>query len=161
MAATPAASPGKPARLPCGPMTGRGAAARRGDSTCIVDFPLAMVASRDPTRVLCVGTGELNGPPPLAALVTHCTPPKSRHSMLGKVNSEIAKCCRKCLKGNLASCLSLLNVIGNAYCLQHGPHSSPAGLGSPLRCATYQRGRSGNTVVLFWYDHKAESLCLA
>jgi hypothetical protein len=56
---------------------------------------------------------------------------------------------------------SLLNVIGNAYCLEHEPHSNPAGLGSPLRQATDQRGRFGNTVVLFWYDRKAESLRLA
>ena len=56
---------------------------------------------------------------------------------------------------------SLLNVMGNAYCLEHEPHSNHAGPGSPLRGATYQRRRFSNTVVLFWYDRKAESLRLA
>ena len=116
--------------------------------------------SRDPARVLCVGTRELSGLPPLAALVPrlHATKEPPFHAVKELIleSQDVAK---KCLKGNL--CFSLLNVIGNAYCLKHEPHSNPAGLGSPLRYATYQRGRYGNTVVLFWYDRKAESLRLA
>lgn len=57
--------------------------------------------------------------------------------------------------------LLALNVIGNAYRLEREPHSNHAGLGSPLPRAAYQRRRFGNTVVLFWYDRKAESLRLA
>jgi hypothetical protein len=40
-------------------------------------------------------------------------------------------------------------------------NSNRAGLGSPLPRSAHQRQRFGNTVVLFWYDRKAESLCIA
>src|SRR6202042_2025145 len=119
-----------------------------------------MVASQDPARVLCVGTGALNGlPPPHSPGSATARHQRAAIPCCERVNSGIAKCCQKCLKEKL--CFSLLNVIGNVYRLKHEPNSNHAGLGSPLRRATYQRGRFGNTVVLFWYDRKAESLRLA
>jgi hypothetical protein len=56
---------------------------------------------------------------------------------------------------------SLLNVTGTAYRLRHEQNSNHAGLGSPLPRSAHQLKRFGNTVVLFWYDRKAESLCIA
>jgi len=72
---------------------------------------------------------------------------------------EIAKCCQNALRSK--SHFSLLNVTGTEYRLGHEQNSSHAGLGSPLPRSAHQRRRFGNTVVLFWYDRKAESLRIA
>ncbi len=72
---------------------------------------------------------------------------------------EIAKCCQNSLR--IKSYFSRPNVAGTEYRLRHEQNSNHAGLGSPLPRLAHQRRGFGNTVVLFWYDRKAQSLRIA